>query len=48
MLKLWLWHKLKDSDTSIVDIGEDGKAVVTRKQDNLPNAAPDLLAPVGK
>ncbi len=40
---------LKDGGgTPIVDIGEDGKAVVTPKQGNLPNTAPDLLAPVGE
>ncbi len=39
--------RLKDGDTSIFDIGEDGKAVVTPKG-NLPNTAPDLLAPVGE
>jgi ATP-dependent Clp protease ATP-binding subunit ClpC len=43
-----LFGRLKDGDTSIVDIGEDGKAVVTPKQDNMPAAAPDLLAPVGE
>jgi ATP-dependent Clp protease ATP-binding subunit ClpC len=41
--------RLKDGDTSIVDIGEDGKAIVTPKQDKIPAAAaPDLLAPVGE
>jgi ATP-dependent Clp protease ATP-binding subunit ClpC len=40
--------RLKDGDTSIVDVGEDGKAVLTPKQDVLPAAAPDLLAPVGE
>ena len=40
--------RLKDGDTSIVDIGEDGKAIVTPKQDILAKVAPDLLAPVGE
>jgi ATP-dependent Clp protease ATP-binding subunit ClpC len=41
--------RLKDGDTSIVDMGEDGKAILTPKdQDKLPAAAPDLLAPVGE
>jgi ATP-dependent Clp protease ATP-binding subunit ClpC len=41
--------RLKDGDTSIVDMGEDGKAIVTPKEDKLPvAAAPDLLAPVGE
>ncbi len=41
--------RLKDGDTSIVDMGEDGKAILTPKQqDKLPVAAPDLLAPVGE
>ncbi len=37
--------RLKDGDNSIVDIGEDGKAILTPKQEKLP-LAPDLLAPV--
>jgi ATP-dependent Clp protease ATP-binding subunit ClpC len=40
--------RLKDGDTSIVDIGEDGKAIVTPKQEKLPIMLPDLLAPVGE
>jgi ATP-dependent Clp protease ATP-binding subunit ClpC len=40
--------RLKDGDTSVVDMGEDGKAIVTPKQESIPAAAPDLLAPVGE
>jgi hypothetical protein len=48
VLRLWLRRKLKDGDTSIVNIGEDGKSVATLKQGNLPNTAPDLLASVSE
>jgi ATP-dependent Clp protease ATP-binding subunit ClpC len=37
--------RLKDGDTAIVDMGEDGKAIVSPKQDKLPPVAPDLIAP---
>jgi ATP-dependent Clp protease ATP-binding subunit ClpC len=37
--------RLKDGDVAIVDMGEDGKAIVSPKQDSLPPAAPDLIAP---
>jgi ATP-dependent Clp protease ATP-binding subunit ClpC len=37
--------RLKDGDVAIVDMGEDGKAIVIPKHDKLPTAAPDLIAP---
>jgi ATP-dependent Clp protease ATP-binding subunit ClpC len=40
--------RLKEGAVAIVDIGEDGKAVVSPKQEQLPPATPDLLAPVAE
>ncbi len=41
-----LTGRLKDGSVAIVDMGEDGKAVVTPKQqDTIPMTVPDLLAP---
>jgi ATP-dependent Clp protease ATP-binding subunit ClpC len=40
--------RLKEGSVAVVDIGEDGKAIVSPKQEQLPPAAPDLLAPVAE
>jgi ATP-dependent Clp protease ATP-binding subunit ClpC len=40
-----LTGRLKDGSVAVVDMGEDGKAVVTPKQDTIPMTVPDLLAP---
>lgn len=41
-----LTGRLKDGSVAVVDMGEDGKAIVTPKQeDTIPMTVPDLLAP---
>jgi ATP-dependent Clp protease ATP-binding subunit ClpC len=40
--------RLKDGTVAVVDMGEDGKAVVSAKQEQLPPATPDLIAPAAE